>query len=208
MIINIVTYRKRIGDNDDLIKKCDKYKNIKFHLSKEKITELVDSDNINNELAWFKPRGLYFGFGCPWIDFVIDGLGKDPCCYIYQIIINDDKIKYINTIDQLTDFGNEIINDQPIRLFFDDMKKSWINWILVSQKYNGIGINITQKTWFDNYRMQNDWFYAWDIPSGAIWKLHNVTIKLIFHKYENVWYQVNDIIRNAKYKFKVTNRGS
>uniref|UniRef100_A0A6C0CCZ6 Uncharacterized protein n=1 Tax=viral metagenome TaxID=1070528 RepID=A0A6C0CCZ6_9ZZZZ len=230
MIINKQIFNKKIGNNDDLQALCEQYKNIKFHISSKSIRKLktVKQNNII-----FKPNGLWFGIGCVWFDFLINDMGHDPCCYIYQVIINDN-VKKIKSVEEMYDFGNEIINGNNVRVYIDmktrkddpnfdfdsgnekflELKKNNntrshvdmafnvnIFWGLVAQKYNGIEIDVTTNEWYKDGRLHNQWFMTWDIPSGTIWKFDNIIVKLIFHKKNDIWYQVNDIIQNVKYEF-------
>jgi len=89
------------------------------------------------------------------------------------------------------------------RSHIDMMFNVHIYWDLVSKKYDGIEIDVTRKEWYedDKYRLQNQWFMTWDIPSGTIWKFDNTIVKLIFQKKHDIWYQVNDIIPNVRYEF-------
>uniref|UniRef100_A0A6C0C5U4 Uncharacterized protein n=1 Tax=viral metagenome TaxID=1070528 RepID=A0A6C0C5U4_9ZZZZ len=185
---------KKIGDNNDLKVLCERYKNTRFHISSDPIRKLRNVKQ--KKIIWF-PNGLWFGIGCAWLDFMINELEKDPCYYIYQVIANNE-MKKIKSMEEMTKFDDEIIDGHKVQ------KDEWkIDWKTVAKKYDGIEIDVTKDKFYEdsNYYSQNQWFWTWDIPSGAIWKFNDVIIRLIFQKKDNIWYQVNDVIPYVRYQF-------
>lgn len=190
-------YPRRIGDNDALKALCKHHKRIKFHLSAETISELK---NVVQTNTTFKPLGLWYGIGCAWIDFIINGLGEDPCCFIYQVITNDDHIKKISSMQEMTSFSHETIDGQKIKRKYIPFAE--IDWSVVARKYNGIEIDVTKDQWYhSSHKSLNEWFATWDIPSGVIWKFADVILWPVFYKRKDIWYQLNDIKSHVKYEF-------
>lgn len=109
------------------------------------------------EIAW-KPKGLWYGIGTSWIDWVEREEPGWKGEYIY-------KIKLAGGVLQIT-------NRQQLQKFHDDYQAEqvygggqFINWKPVAYKWKGIEIAPYQG-WA---RMKLTWYYPWDVASGCIW---------------------------------------
>jgi len=231
-MINKKKFNKKIGDNDDLKELCDQYKNTKFHISSKSIRKLKDIEQKNiiwkpNGL-WFGIGCVWFDFlmnemerdPCCYIYQVITNNKIKKIKSVEEMykfgneVIDGKNVRvYFDAATQklIDDFDFDSENEKFLerkthdrRSHIDMMYNVHIWWNLVSQKYNGIEIDVTQKEWYedDKFSLHNRWFMTWDIPSGAIWRFDGIIVKLIFQKKHDIWYQVNDIIPNVKYEFR------
>lgn len=84
--------------------------------------------------------------------------------YIYKINTNNSNILQIK--DYL-----ELINFTKNNLITSNMYN--INWNKISIEYDGIEIN----PYIWKARLEVYWYYGWDIASGCVWNLDEVTIE-------------------------------
>jgi len=120
--------------------------------------------------AW-KPVGLWYASGTDWIEYLTynmpDWISKVN--YVYKI-----KPKYSSGLD-----GSggvlKLSTEEEVRDFSEQFGISrygrgidYVDWGSVSKIWDGIEIIPYQ----DSLRMDSatDWYYAWDIASGCIWR--------------------------------------
>lgn len=123
-----------------------------------------------------KPRGFWYGFGREWIDYVerSTDLKHKRGKYIYFVKVHDLKrVLQLKGCSELIRFSKQYGNGVLI------------NWSMVAKKYSGIEINphseVAQSySGGDGAFMELSWYKHWDVASGCIWDLDNISIKLIF----------------------------
>jgi hypothetical protein len=108
-----------------------------------------------------KPKGLWYGIGTSWIDWVRNEMPSWERNNIFSIDIDESKIIKISNENELLEFNENYkseMGNSPLSL---------IDWKKVSKDYKGIEINPYL------YKMRYDrrvfWYYGWDVASGCIW---------------------------------------
>lgn len=106
-----------------------------------------------------KPKGLWYGIGSSWIDWVRNEMPDWEADNVFKININEDKILKITSTEELLDFNRKYGVKSN---FYNN-----INWDKVSKDYSGIEISPYQY----KLRLNRDvfWYYGWDVASGCIW---------------------------------------
>jgi hypothetical protein len=106
-----------------------------------------------------KPKGLWYGIGTSWINWVRSEMPEWEVENIFSIDINESGIKIIRGYDELLEFDNEYgVNESFYRA---------IDWGRVSMDYDGIEI----APYINKARLDRkvSWYYGWDVASGCIW---------------------------------------
>ena len=114
-----------------------------------------------------KPKGLWYGIGYSWINWVKTEMPEWMGMYIYKIELNPATILRISTVEMLDEFNKTYAEESRSFPGF------YLDWNLVTTKYSGIEISPYQ--W--SRRMKYMWYYGWDVASGCIWN-HNVVSNL------------------------------
>ena len=129
------------------------------------------SDNVELDLnkkykqrEWFKPDGLWYGFGDNWLKFVRIEMPEREGDYLFKLDIDETSILKIKNLKELivftVDYG---INERSERSDIDFVFQ--INWPKVAKEYKGIEIDKINP----GERMTLQWYRTWDIASGCIW---------------------------------------
>jgi len=109
-----------------------------------------------------KPRGFWYGMEMAWHEWVQSEMphwmGE---CY-YEVDLGDSAILIIDSSAGLDRFSKKYSRGE-----------FYIDWMLVSEKYDGIEIDPYQ--W--SRRHEYMWYYGWDVASGCLWNLRQVSIK-------------------------------
>jgi hypothetical protein len=106
-----------------------------------------------------KPKGLWYGIGSSWIDWVRDEMPDWESDNAFKIDIDVDKILKITNSEELLAFNKK----------YGVKFKSYnvIDWQRVASEYGGIEISPY------NYKLRMSrevwWYYGWDVASGCIW---------------------------------------
>lgn len=108
-----------------------------------------------------KPKGLWYGFGTEWVDWVRAEMPSWESDSIYELVIDDSKVLKLTDDSMIDEFTN-IYGVRDNR--FPDLVPK-IRWQDVAEKYTGIEIN--PYSW--EARANHSWYYGWDIASGCIW---------------------------------------
>ena len=113
----------------------------------------------------FKPRGLWYGIGSEWIDWVRSEMPQWEKNYnhIYEIFLNEPRILRLNSEDAVLKFSEDY---RPRTT--KNRGYGLINWQNVALDYSGIELN--PYFWDLRYNNRTLWYSAWDIPSGCVWK--------------------------------------
>lgn len=188
-----------------------KYKNKLIHISRDGPLKLSDIMNQNKnfesvyapdtiyEKTYYNPNGLWVSCGSKWMKFVM--YNTSDIYYehnflnsnnIYEIILDNEKILYINNLDELIRFH------QKYAFYTSDGYN--IDWIKVKEDFDGLiicpylGNQIWNKinkptdvhipNYFMNRYIKNsikeniikypkfylEWYRHWETDSGVIWR--------------------------------------
>jgi hypothetical protein len=140
---------------------------------------LGTKDNIDlsikvppSEMA-MKPKGLWYGFGTSWIDFVRSEMPawESDTKHVFKIEIDTSNILIIKDDESFLEFSDKY-KDPEYEKKWPDIKIDKINWPEVAKEYKGIEFPV----YFSKYRMNRKyfWYYPWDVASGCIWDLSAV----------------------------------
>jgi hypothetical protein len=108
------------------------------------------------------PRGIWYGLGRSWIDWVEKNMPEKQAEMIYEILFFENKILILNNEKDVMKFG-QIYGDR----FSEDEPVHSIRWNEVQEKYSGIQISNVDTT--SDTANQNLWYASWDVASGCIW---------------------------------------
>lgn len=144
---------------------------MRIHLSKNHIYKLERRHYIQKSDD--KPSCFWYGFGDKWIDWAETAGHEYMGEYVYEVDINSSKILQIKNYSEIIEFTQEYKSSEQIIpgiIFF-------IDWPRIELKYDGIEIN----PYIGQARTNEKtiWYYSWDIPSGCIWNMDKVKIRLI-----------------------------
>ena len=128
-----------------------------------------------------KPRGLWYGIGTSWIDWVESEMPEWEGKFIYKLEINEPFILMLKNEEELNNFtvrfGRYPEKDEAYHQY---VKRAYaseqlsieqigpaisIDWLEVSLLYAGIEISPYQ--W--DSRSNLHWYYPWDVASGCLW---------------------------------------
>jgi hypothetical protein len=165
--------RKTLKESfDDYWKDADESDRISdelYNLVKDKYNNSRIIMSANNDLVFkpkkqdlepdTKPKGLWYGIGTSWIDWVKNEMPYWEKNNIFVIEIDDSKIIKISNENELLEFNE--------KYKIGNLSFSLIDWEKVSRDYKGIEIAPYL------YKMRFDrrvfWYYGWDVASGCIW---------------------------------------
>lgn len=126
---------------------------------------------VGNQRTTYKPKGLWYGFGDSWMEWVKNEMPNRYEAYdhIHLIEVNQGALLSMGTMEELLSFTKKYSpthNRTAVRS--DHFERNMIDWDLVSQDYDGIEIN----PYVYEARMdeRTNWYYPWDVASGCIWK--------------------------------------
>ena len=150
----------------------------KVFLSSEPWTTFKPALQVKPEYAGQKPKGLWYGCGDSWIEWIKLNLPGylEKANYLYEVKLGEEIIQISND-DEFDNFQSEFG-------FSSLDEQVAINWKEIQeQEYNGI--EICPYNW--ERRMSTNWYYPWDVASGCIWNLSGVSdIILLAEKGESV----------------------
>jgi hypothetical protein len=153
----------------------DEYEMLKGQFSNSRII-LSHEDRINfrpqggTQRTADKPRGLWYGFGHSWLEWVRNEMPnwEESYDHIFLLEVNDSVVKSMSTNEELLLFTEKYSTSknkpsEPSGHFGQNL----IDWDLVSNDYAGIEIN----PYVHSARMdrRTSWYYSWDVASGCIW---------------------------------------
>jgi hypothetical protein len=114
---------------------------------------------IDKQSQGAKPRGLWYGIGPSWIDWVRSEMPDWEVDNIFKIDIDVDKILKITNSEELLAFNK----NYGVKTHYYNV----IDWVKVASEYGGIEISPY------NYKLRMArevfWYYGWDVASGCIW---------------------------------------
>jgi hypothetical protein len=141
---------------------ASEYSNKRIILSHQDEIKFVSKKD--DQRVTYKPKGLWYGFGISWLDWVRSEMPDWEKDYknIFLLDVNDSSILKMSTKEELLDFTKKY--SQNSGNYFE---RNMIDWKLVANDYDGIEIN----PYIHSARMdeQTNWYYPWDVASGCIW---------------------------------------
>ena len=151
--------------------------NERVTISSKPITELLNKSQ-ESKRVFGKPVGLWYGFGDSWIEFLkyeMEMSYKDlKAKHAYKIYPNFDRIITLKTEDDITNFTKKYHMDPNGVEHMAFFPNNDINWVKVSQDYDGVEIPD-----YYNVKLMSDdpfysWLYLWDVDSGCIWNASGI----------------------------------
>ena len=124
-------------------------------MSNKPLTAVEDIQQIHD----LKPRGLWYGIGNAWLEWVEAEMPEWKGMYFYELDVDESKLLTINETEDIF-----ALEDKYGKILFSDTKS--IKWEEVAKDYSGIEI---PEYWWGRDRDKHLWFYAWDVSSGCIW---------------------------------------
>ena len=114
---------------------------------------------IEKQSQGAKPRGLWYGVGPSWIDWVRSEMPDWEVDNIFKIDVNQDMMLTITNSEELLAFKKKYgITTEYYNI---------IDWAKVASDYGGIEISPY------NYKLRMErevfWYYGWDVASGCVW---------------------------------------
>jgi hypothetical protein len=122
-----------------------------------------DANKIGVQEVRPKPKGLWYGIGDSWLSWIKSEMPDWEHDNVYQLDINEGRVKIIRNYEQLIEFDAEYGVDNETRVFFDNGRM--IDWGKVAKDFGGI--EISPYIFKARYNLQ--WYYGWDVASGCIW---------------------------------------
>tara|TARA_R100000908_G_C3636881_1_gene75038 strand:- start:22 stop:555 length:534 start_codon:yes stop_codon:yes gene_type:complete len=107
----------------------------------------------NEQKINMKPKGLWYGIGNSWIDWVRTEMPEWETEQAYALSLNKSSMLTIRTYEELIEFDKQYSEGE------------YINWMEVAKKYDGIEI----APYISRARFEILWYYGWDVASGCIW---------------------------------------
>lgn len=157
--------KKKINEVSD-----EQYDFISSNYPKSRII-LSNDDEINfrsrkeDQRITYKPKGLWYGFGTSWADWVIHEMPDWRKDYdsVFLLEINESSVLQMRTKKQLLEFTKKYSPKQ----YEPYSEKNLIDWTQVVKDYDGIEIIPYVKSARMDER--TNWYYPWDVASGCIW---------------------------------------
>jgi len=167
----------------EIIKELDIPDNMRVHMSKTPIT--LHNTTISQKVD-MKPKGLWYGFGNEWIDWVRGNMPDWEGNHVYHIIFPESKnVLKIKSVHEIMEFTKGYLSDinkvggySPGGIGYAHAygikhMTMYMDWPKVAKKYDGIEIY----PYLHNVRHELMWYYGWDVASGCVWNLSNVELK-------------------------------
>jgi hypothetical protein len=111
----------------------------------------------SEQQPWFKPKGLWYGIGSSWIDWVREEMPRWEKENIFEIEINMENMLILDSGKDIDEFTEEFEHSNLIGFHT-------IDWGKVSLQYGGV--EITKKGMWEGLFK---WMDTWDVPSGCLW---------------------------------------
>lgn len=128
-------------------------------MSKRKLTIYDITDTVQAD--YLKPEGLWYSIGRAWLEWMEgempEWIGRYK--YTYKIEVNESNLLILRNDDETENFANKYA--------INKYGSHYIDWNKLSSKYDGIEINPYE---WGHLRWKYNWYNAWDLSSGCIWK--------------------------------------
>ena len=141
------------------------YQLIKERYSESKLV-MTNKESIDiyveEQKHGFKPRGLWYGIGTSWIDWVRNEMPEWEDEHVFKLDVNESEMLMIHTLKDLYSFTNKYGGSDGL-----------IYWHAVANQYGGI--EISPYMWEARNDRRTWWYYPWDVASGCIWNKEVIT---------------------------------
>jgi len=173
----------------------------RLHMSRYKTFSLKRFKDHEQKIE-MKPDGFWYSVGDSWIQWCLSDAPGWLSPYIYEVILDEDKILKVSTIEEFDKFEDEhqgireefrlLMDHMPelklshgrrMRRFFDQ-----IDWPKIAQTYGGI--EIAPYIW--ERRLESLWYYPWDCASGCVWNSTAIKELRLFAAYDK---EKDDFVR-------------
>lgn len=141
-------------------KLTSEYSDARIIMSHEDEIKFRATPNSAQEIR-SKPRGLWYGIGSSWVDWVKSEMPDWETDNVFKIDINESNILIIRNYEEITEFDKEY--GVPYRTSYKTYTN--IDWGKVANNYGGIEI----APYIYEARRTIEWYYTWDVASGCIW---------------------------------------
>ena len=130
-------------------------------------SRIIMSDDVEinysptpNQATGVKPKGLWYGIGTAWLDWVRSEMPEWESDNVFLLDIDESRVKVIRNFQELMEFDKEYGVES-------ERYANWrsINWGRVSNDWGGVEI----APYIYKARYDVSWYYGWDIASGCIW---------------------------------------
>jgi hypothetical protein len=163
-----------------------RFTNKYIHYSDKPLNHLLDVPPEAQSENGMKPRGVWFGIGSSWKDWVsteygnssTDIQGHFPTNKETAIVLKRNaKILRITSAKGLNEFTKKYPGEdeylKPIKNVEYGLGRM-INWKRVAKDYDGIII----APYIASRRLsiQTPWYYGWDVASGCVWNIDAIRI--------------------------------
>lgn len=143
----------------------------RFHLAQRPLK--FKKNKKYKQQKTLKPEGFWYAIDNAWIEWCRSEMPEWEHEYLYEIILGPKtNLLYISNYKELIEFTNDYQVKTP-EPFIGRCVNYNINWPLVAFKYDGIEIN----PYIYEARFKLLWYYGWDVASGCIWNLRDVTMQ-------------------------------
>jgi hypothetical protein len=163
-----------------------RFTNKYIHYSDKPLNHLLDVPPEAQSENGMKPRGVWFGIGSSWKDWVsteygnssTDIQGHFPTNKETAIVLKRNaKILRIKNAKQLDEFTRKYAGIDEFLAPNKDgrwVPGQMINWKRVAQDYDGIII----APYIGSRRLSDHtmWYYGWDVASGCVWNIDAIRI--------------------------------
>jgi len=150
----------------------------RLHLTHDNDLEKVDT---KQRARGPKPVGLWYAVGFGWLDFTTHAHTSfyqyGDAIHAFEISLDGLNILKITNYDELVEFEKKYaLPTNREQMILGD---GWdINWVAVSETYDGIEI----APYIYKARLGHKWYYGWDVASGCIWNTSGLKYRKILHK--------------------------
>lgn len=156
--------------SDEIYDKIEKeYSNSKLVMTSDENLEFkyygeINSVPIGVQEVGNKPKGIWYGIGTSWIDWVRIEMPHWEKENVFKIELDESKILFITNEDELYSFNKQfgVENSKRCAIW---QYKNFIDWQEVAKIYDGI--EISPYDW--DGRNKYCWYYPWDVEGGCIW---------------------------------------
>jgi tRNA nucleotidyltransferase/poly(A) polymerase len=170
-IRQILVEKKYIPEEEDVVHGLsfsEMRQHLSMHFGKAKITITQSPLDLERSYApstKIKPTGIWYGCGVGWLKFVEENDWESTAgSQIWSLKINMGKIKSLVDAKEIDRFSWKFRNMES---YIENHLDKRIDWAKVASTFSGIECcpyPVGDKTKIDNL-----WYYAFDMASGCIW---------------------------------------
>jgi hypothetical protein len=115
----------------------------------------------------YKPRGLWYGFGDSWREWVQGNMPAWEKPHLYRVEVEPARILRLESAREVEEFSERYACPLPGT---EGMRSVYfscdaVDWAAVAARYGGI--EIPDYHWGLRHSLM--WYYGWDVASGCVW---------------------------------------